>query len=297
MKRAICLFCLLVLGAQGLFSQKSDGGFSVAADSGYIRVDGEKLYYEIAGKGGDIVLLHDGLIHHEIWDDQFPVLAKDFRVVRYDRRGYGKSSNPQVPFSNIEDLNQLFIQLKIDKAIVFGMSAGGGLAIDFALKYPEKVTALVLVGAVVSGYGYSSHMLTRGGRVSLPELLSDPQKLIKYFGWEDPYEMFSENTRAREKCLRMLEANPMNVNQDKFKFLKPRDRAAVKFLSEIKVPTLVLVGEYDIPDVHAHSGVIESGIPDAKREIILKAGHLVPLEQPVMFNTAVLSFFKKHGIL
>jgi 3-oxoadipate enol-lactonase len=297
MKRAILFLCLLVSTVSNLLSQKPDSIVSVAAASGYVGDEGERLYYEIAGKGDNIVLLHDGLIDCEIWDNQFPVLAKTFRVVRYDRSGYGRSSNPKVPFSNIDDLDQLFIQLKIDKAIVFGMSAGGGLAIDFTLKHPEKVTALVLVGAVVSGYGYSSHMLTRGGRISLEELVSDPQKFIKYFGWEDPYTLFSENVKAKEKCLRLLEANPINVNLDKFKLLKPRDRPALKFLSEIKVPTLVLVGEHDIPDVHAHSGVIETGIPNAEREIILKAGHLIPLEQPEVFNSSVLTFFKKHGIL
>jgi len=270
---------------------------SVAVDSGSISLESEKLYYETAGRGDNIVLLHDGLIHREIWDGQFLELAKDFRVVRYDRRGYGKSSNPKVPFSNVDDLNQLFVQLKIDKAIVFGMSAGGGMAIDFALQHPDKVTALVLVGAVVSGYGYSPHMLTRGGRISLEELIADPPKIIRYFAWEDPYTLFSENIEAKQRFVRLLVANPMNVSLDKFKFQKPRDRPAVKFLSEIKVPTLVLVGEHYIPDVHAHSGVIEVGISNAKREDILNAGHLIPLEQPEAFNSSVLTFFKEQGIL
>jgi len=296
MKKAILFLCLFAYPASNLFSQKPDSISTLRVDSGYVRVGSEKLYYEMAGEGNNIVLLHDGLIHRETWDAQFPELAKSFRVTRYDRRGYGKSSSPQVPFSNIDDLDQLFIQLKIDKAIVFGMSAGGGLAIDFALKHPEKVTALVLVGAVVSGYGFSSHMLTRGGRVSVEELMSDPQKLMKYIVSEDPYTLFSENTQAKEKFRRLLEANPQNVNMEKHKFLKPPERPALKFLSEIKVPTLVLVGEYDIPDVHAHSGVIEAGIPNAKREVILKAGHLIPLEQPEVFNTTVLAFFNERGI-
>jgi 3-oxoadipate enol-lactonase len=296
MKKAIMILCLLVVAASNLVSQKSDGIVSSTADSGYVSVEGDRLYYEIAGKGNNVVLLHDGLIHREIWDGQFRELAKTFRVMRYDRRGYGKSSNPRVPFSNIDDLNQLFIQLKIDSAVVFGMSAGGGIAVDFTLEHPGKVTALVLVGAVVSGYGYSSHMVTRGGRISLEELIADPQKFIQYFGWEDPYTLFSENIKARERFVGLLEANPMNLNLDKFKLQKARDRPAVKFLSEIKVPTLVLVGEHDIPDVHAHSGVIEVGIPNAKREVVLKAGHLIPLEQPEVFNAAVLAFFKEHGI-
>ncbi len=290
-KKATGLF-LILLTVLTVLAQQSIDNSSTSSSSGYIDVDGGKIYYEAAGAGENIVLLHDGLVHNEVWDGQFSVLAKDYRVVRYDRRGYGKSSVPKAQYSKIEDLNQLFLQLKIDKAIVFGMSAGGGLAIDFTLKYPEKITALVLVGAVVSGYGYSNHFLTRGGHFNFADYdpASDPQKFIHYFGVEDPYTIYSENKKAKEKYLKLLEANPQNVNIDQQRFSKPPDRPAAQFLSEIKVPTLILVGEYDIPDVHAHSGVIELGITDSKRVIISNAGHLIPLEQPDAFNTAALKF-------
>jgi 3-oxoadipate enol-lactonase len=289
MRSKIFTIFLLALTAINSFSQNSDSSFTVSSDTGYITVDGGKLFYETAGKGENIVLLHDGMVDREIWDEQFPVLAKNYKVVRYDRRTYGKSSDPQAPYSDIEDLDQVFIQLKIDKAIIFGMSSGGGLAIDFALKYPAKVSALVLVGAVVSGYGYSAHMFNRGGHMNPAEVLADPQKTVHYFIWDDPYEIYSGNIKAKEKVAKILENNLHNaksVNK------KQPDRPAVKFLPEIKVPTLVLVGEYDIPDVHSHAGVIESGIPGAKREIILKSGHLIPLEQPRAFDSSVLGFLK-----
>jgi 3-oxoadipate enol-lactonase len=289
MKRTTIIFCLLALITTNLFSQKMDNNFSISLDSGYINVDGGKLFYEIAGDGENIVLLHDGLVHREIWDEQFPLLAKNYRVCRYDRRTYGKSSDPQAPYSDIEDLNQLFIQLNIDTAIIFGMSSGGGLAIDFTLKYPDKVSALVLVGAVVSGYGYSAHMMTRGGHIKSFSELSDPQKSIKYWVWEDPYEIYSDNIKAKEKVVKLLEAN---LHPARGRYSKPPDRPAARFLSEIQVPTLVLVGEFDVPDVQAHAGVIDFGIPNAKREIILKSGHLIPLEQPEAFNTSVLKFLK-----
>lgn len=260
-------------------------------DSGYINVNGGKLYYEMAGEGEYIVLLHDGLIHREIWDEQFPFFAKNYRVVRYDRRGYGKSPVPHDQYSNIKDLDQLFIQLRIDKAVIFGMSSGGGLAIDFTLAHPEKVTALVLIGAVVSGYGYSAHMLNRGGHVnSLTRLLSDSKKTLQYFAWDDPYEIYVNNVKAKEKIIKLLQANMIDLNQEKHNFSLPPDRPAARFLSEIKVPALVLAGEYDIPDVHSHAGVIEFGISNAKREIIMNSGHLVPLEQPEAFNKSVLIF-------
>ena len=295
--RNISLFsCILVLSISNLFPQKYDGVYTSKIDSGYVNVDGGKLYYETAGEGENIVLLHDGALDREVWNAQFKKFAEHYRVIRYDRRGYGKSPNPHAPYSNADDLYKLFTQLNIEKAIIFGMSSGGGLAIDFTLKYPKKVNALVLVGAVVSGYGYSKHFLTRGGRInSFAELVADPQKCIKYFGWEDPYEIYPGNIKAKKECLKLLEASPINVNQEKSKYLKGPDRPAANFLSEIKVPTLILVGEYDIPDVHSHAGVIEFGIPNAKREIISNSGHLIPLEQPEVFNATVKKFLTDIG--
>jgi pimeloyl-ACP methyl ester carboxylesterase len=290
MKASTIIFGLFVFTATQLFSQQSGNQLSWVKDTGYIQVDGGKLFYEMAGKGENIVLLHDGMVDREIWDEQFPVLAKNYRVVRYDRRTYGKSSDPQAPYSDIEDLIQLFIQLNIDRATVFGMSSGGGLAIDFTLKYPEKVSALVLVGAVVSGYGYSPHMTNRGGHLKSPAELADPQKAIKYFVWDDPYEIYSENVKAKEKVEKLLKAN---LHPSEGNYLKPAERPGAKFLSEIKVPALVLVGENDIADVHAHAGVIEYGIKNAKREVILNSGHLIPLEQPEAFNASVGRFLKR----
>ena len=118
-------------------------------------------------------------------------------------------------------------------------------------------------------------------------MFSDLQKTIEYFVMDDPYEIYHENVEVKERVMKLMMSN---LHQPKGGIRMPPDRPAAKFLSEIKIPTLVIVGENDIPDVHAHAGVIEFGISNAKREIILKSGHLVPMEQPEAFNTAVLTF-------
>jgi pimeloyl-ACP methyl ester carboxylesterase len=288
MRKSLFIFCLLVSACINLLSQNLENLNSAFSDTGYVIVDGGKLFYESAGKGTNIVLLHDGMVNNKIWDEQFPLLSRTYKVVRYDRRGYGKSTDPETKYSNINDLNQLFIQLKIDKAIIFGMSSGGRLAIDFTLTYPEKVDGLVLVGAVVSGFGYTSHMETRGGHFDHNEI-TDPVKVQKYFIQEDPYEIYSENTVAKEKVMKLL---PNLARQNNVP-TQPAGKVAVRCLSEIKVPALILVGEYDIPDVHAHAGVINAGINNSKREIISRSGHLIPIEQPALFNEAIMRFLNK----
>jgi len=152
------------------------------------------------------------------------------------------------------------------------------------------------VGAVVSGYGFTDHMYTRGGRLTAADMV-DLQRAITYWSEKDPYETYAENTAARKRVRQLLEQNPQNFEEHGAMVLPP-DRPALGNLHEIKIPALVVVGEYDHPDVHAHSGVFETGIPGAERVIINKSGHLVQMEQPQEFNTRVrtslqgVSFFK-----
>ncbi len=257
--------------------------------SGYVEVDNGRLYYEIAGEGSAIVMIHDGILHRETWDFQWAEFVRDYRLIRYDRRGYGKSDPFEKPYSNLEDLRKLFSDLGIEKAVLLGCSAGGGLAIDFALAQPEAVEALVLVGAVVSGFDYSEHTLTRGGKLS-KEIWNDPDAFRNFWYHEDPYSIYEKNTEARKRAAALLDANPHNISMDKKNLIMQPEKPALNRLSEIAVPTLYIAGEYDIPDVHALSGVVDVGIPNSQRIIINDAGHLVHMEHPDQFNSLVRGF-------
>jgi pimeloyl-ACP methyl ester carboxylesterase len=210
-------------------------------------------------------------------------------VIRYDRPGYGRSPKPEKPYSSIDDLGRVFASLDIDEAVLVGMSAGGGLCIDFTLAHPEKVSALVVVGAVVTGFGYTDHMWTRGGRLTAADF-SDPDKLLRYFTKEDPYEIAPQNVESKEKLWALMQDFPQNIDFTKNRLQEQAEREAIDFLHEIEVPTFVVVGEFDIPGVLVHAGAIQSGIPFAQRTIIRDAGHLVPFEQPESFNDQVLTF-------
>jgi len=121
----------------------------------------------------------------------------------------------------------------------------------------------------------------------------DPQRSREYWFTEDPYSIYPENRDAREKAGQILESNPYNIDPNNYIMLQQPDRPAIGALGEISVPTLVVVGEYDIPDVHAHAGAIQGGIPDAERVVVRDSGHLVPMEQPEAFNKAFYDFLKR----
>jgi len=262
---------------------------AVQMESGYLNLPGGRLFYEKAGQGEPIVLLHDGLLHREVWDDQFKVWSADHTVVRYDRRGYGASDLPTEPYSNVDDLAAIFEHFKIDSAVVMGMSAGGRLALDFTLQHPHRVTHLVLVGAVVSGMPYSQHFWNRGGQLT-PEIIADPDRYRNYWTDIDPYDIWEGSTEARQRARVLLAANPHNLGGDKDRLGVAPARPAINYLNEIKVPTLIVVGEYDIADVHAHAGAIEAGIAGSSRVVVTGSGHLVPLEQPEQFMQVVGTF-------
>ena len=282
--RFLCFLVLSLIVLSGALTAQ-------APSSGYVPVGPDKLYYEVAGQGPVIVCIHDDNLHREVYDDQFAFFSKNYKVIRYDRRGYGRSTAGTVPYTNLDDLNALFTELRIDKACLMGMSMGGRLAVDFALRYPEKVTSLVLIGAVVGGLPYTSHMTDRGGRQ--PQFdTTDPVKYLAqarlYYVTEDPYTIYSENAAAKEKAKRLVLDNPRHPGVSRN---EPQETVpACKRLGEIKVPTLILVGEFDIPDVHAHAGALNAGIPGSRRDIIRHAAHLAPLEQPEAFNKVVADF-------
>ena len=114
-------------------------------------MNGASLYYEILGEGEPLVLLHAGIADRRMWDEQFGAFAERYRVVRYDRRGFGRSALVEDPYSHHDDLRGLLDHLGIERASFVGCSMGGGAVIDFALSNPERARALVLVGSAVSG--------------------------------------------------------------------------------------------------------------------------------------------------
>src|SRR6266487_1520634 len=120
--------------------------------NGFAELNGARLYYEIAGAGHPLVMLHGHLIDSGQWDDQFQAFTRHYRVVRYDARGFGQSSKPADPFAYYEDLHAILAFLVIEYVYLMGCSGGGAAILDFALAYPKMTSALILVGTGIGGY-------------------------------------------------------------------------------------------------------------------------------------------------
>jgi pimeloyl-ACP methyl ester carboxylesterase len=248
----------------------------------YLEVAGTKIYYEECGAGPNVVLLHDGLLHSNTWDGAWDALCKKYHVVRYDRRGYGRSEPAKAQYSPTEDLYALLTHLKMRRAIVTGNSSGGALAIDFALAHPEMTEGLVLLGPVVQGMDTTAHFDERAQKNMAPLAKGDLKGTAELWS-KDRYIVAADHDAARKKIYDTLAQSSQDLTHSSG-FEIPNKTPSLYRLSEIEAPTLILVGEFDIPDVHAHSGAIEAGIPGAQREIINNAGHLIQVELPEIFT-------------
>jgi pimeloyl-ACP methyl ester carboxylesterase len=121
-------------------------------EKGFAEVNGARLYYEIAGEGDPLLLVHAGIADRRMWDGQLAVFALRYRVIRYDMRGFGKSAMVEGPYAHHENLRALLDSFGIERAFLVGCSIGGRTIIDFALQNPGQVGALVLVASAVSGF-------------------------------------------------------------------------------------------------------------------------------------------------
>jgi 3-oxoadipate enol-lactonase len=152
------------------------------------------------------------------------------------------------------------------------------------------VQQLVLVGAVVGGMPYSQHFLDRGNVLGKPLEKGDVQGAISEAS-KDKYQIAPGHDAAKKRMAELLTANPQDMTHAEFEL---RPKPAVPRLREISIPTLVPVGDADIPDVHAHAGAIEVGIPRARRVVLQDVGHLMYLEKPADFSRVVIAFIEQN---
>jgi pimeloyl-ACP methyl ester carboxylesterase len=259
----------------------------------FLNVENGKIYYEECGSSPQtVVLVHDGVLDSTVWNDVWPEFCRYFHAIRYDRRGYGHSPAAAEWYLATDDLAALLRHLKVAHATVVGSSHGGEISINFALDHPELVQQLVLVGAVVGGMPYSKHFLDRGNALGKPLEKGDVQGAIAA-AVKDKYLIAPGHDAAKKRMADLLVASPQDLTHADFELpVKP----ALPRLQEIRVPTLLLVGDADIPDVHAHAGAIEAGVPRSRRIVLNNAGHLLYLELPDEFARVVIGFIQANQV-
>lgn len=260
-------------------------------EAGFAEVNGTRLYYEMAGSGDPLVLIHGMTLDTRMWDDQFEPFAQRYRVVRYDARGFGKSALPtaEKPYAHTDDLKALMTHLDIARAFILGLSMGGGIALDFAVAHPEATEALIPVDSRLNGWqpdaefaAYLSAVRTRASEAGI-------QAARDVWTYSAMFKPALENPTVASRLAQII-ADYSGWHWVNDNPLRAPDPPAAQRLHTIRVPTLIVIGERDVPDCHAIANTLDRRIPNARKVVIARVGHMANMEAPERFNTVVSDF-------
>lgn len=260
--------------------------------------DGQ-LYYEIAGEGMPLVLSHAAFLDCRMFDAIWEPLARHFRVIRYDMRGYGRSSPANGLLCRRNDLDRLLKYLGVTRAHLIGCSNGGQISLDLALEQPQLAASLILVGSTPSGFDmagapprYILEMLDAAQRGDV-ERVNELQIRIWFDGeYREPEQMDPE---LRKKACDM---NRIPVMQNTFmradiQPLNPLIPPAITRLETVNCPTLVAAGALDHPEVLRAAAEMVTRIPKARKAMLEGGGHVPSYEFPDVFTRLVLDFLRE----
>lgn len=262
---------------------------------GAAEVNGAKLYFELAGEGHALVLLHAGICDGRMWDGQFEAFAARRRVLRYDRRGFGRTTQGADAFSHVEDLNALLRHLNVGRATLVGCSQGSKVALDFALERPGMVDSLVLVSPAVSGYTHAAAPPPEYEEIESADAAGDVGRVneLELRIWVDgPRRSPGEVDPGVRELVREMNLAALESSAGEE---LPKGGGAAGRLGEVRVPTLVVVGDLDTPRTLEAAGALARGVPGARLEVIRGAAHLPNMERPGEFNRVVLEFLNGAG--
>jgi pimeloyl-ACP methyl ester carboxylesterase len=270
--------------------------------SGYAPVQMGSLYYETAGSGLPVLLIHAGVADCNMWDDQMVDLSKEYKVIRYDLRGYGRSHTETTQFSNRQDILDLFKHLGLEKAAVIGISRGGQIAIDFAIEHPESVTALIAVAAGISGYKPQSdspqaqretEMFNRMDELWEKKAWDELTDLQVHIWADGPFQPEDRAPSGLRDYMRKVVRSSFD-RKDGDATPVPLQPPAINRLDGIEQPTLIMVGEYDSSYEQAVADELECRIPHNRKVGVPGVAHMIPMEKPDLFNQLVKEFLAEE---
>lgn len=256
--------------------------------------NGINLYYEVHGDGPNLALIEGTGYDLWMWFNQIPAFSRRFRTLAYDNRGVGRSDKPPGPYShaqNADDLAGLLDHLGWERTHVLGVSMGGFIAQEFALRYPERLDRLVLVATAFGGPNMAPvpaeaiRAMTPNPMLSLEERFRRAMPVA--FGdraWPE------HNAATFDRIIRWRLEYPQPAEAALAQIVAGTTFNVEDRLGEIRAPTLVVTGERDGVVPPRNAELLAERIPGAVLDVIPGAGHLAFIEQPERFNADVIAF-------
>ncbi|HQT93435.1 MAG: hypothetical protein B7Z61_02305 [Acidobacteria bacterium 37-71-11] len=257
--------------------------------------DGVALHVVVEGEGEPVVLLHGHSLDLRVWDEIVPALiAAGLRAIRYDQRGHGRSASPPSGYrwgDHAADLAEVIVRVAGGPAHVVGLSKGGGIALELAVRRPELVRTLALIGPLVPDAPLSDELLA-SFKVLARAIRSEGPRAVMGELWLSHPLIASAAARpgARERLEAMLQTFPAGEYLATVRDAPDRTWKLTERLAEIAVPTLVVRGAREIPDFVSSTEILANAVAGAQVVVIPESGHLVPLEQPAAVGKVLRGF-------
>ena len=249
----------------------------------------------MTGRGPTVVFIHGWSHNISVWDDQVPAFKTRYQVVRYDSRGFGRSTGFADESAEPHDLLVLLEALHVKRAFIVGHSRGGSVALRFASAFPNRVAGLVLYGAFPEGFPAPPEVGQLFG--SLPSIakqhgLDSVGKLVlaSPIAWVPP-----GRNDVTDRYRRLWAAYNGKDLLDPHPESGRVPAVTISDLAYVKVPTLVIIGDHEAPFIAAVADTLTRRIPGAKKVVIPNAGHGAHFAQPASFNSALMDFFYDVG--
>ena len=281
-------------------------------DSHFADVNGLTVYYKEMGQGEPVIIFLHGFGASEYsWREVMEPLSRSGRVIAYDRPAFGLTNRPMDgnwtgtnPYSvqgNVELLDGLMDELGVEKAIIVGNSAGGEVAVAYAIEHPERVQGLVLADPAVGGGGHGGwlpqwalpvmalpqmrHIAPLLVRTIADEMGNDSIRMV----WHDPSRITPEVYEGYRKPLRSdnwdkalyeftIAGNPVSYSEQ---------------LADLKMPVLVVTGDDDRIVPTAESIQLSREIPGSELVVLKDCGHVPQEECPDQFTTSIQAFWER----
>jgi len=255
---------------------------------------------DVTGEGPAVALVHAGIADSRMWEPQLRSFAATHTVVRVDLPGFGNSPVESNPVSYRGAVAEALDAAGSDRAAVVGTSLGGRVALEVALDFPERVTALVLVGAGLDGHDWSQKVEAFGEAEEEALARGDLEAAVNLnvdLWVVGPHRKGDEIDPALLGLVAEMQRNAFRLGEGHDDLREVRlDPPASQRLGEVSVPTLVVTGDEDVEDIHVIAGQLANGIPGAQRTTIAGAAHLPNLERPEEFDRIVLGFLAEHDV-
>jgi 3-oxoadipate enol-lactonase len=258
----------------------------------YLGVDGARLRYRDEGRGAAVLLVHGWTLDLDVWESQVEALRHAFRIIRFDRRGFGRSSGRPSIEHDVRDVGALCRHFQLERVALVGMSQGSRAVLAYACADPGQVSCIALdgppefdssiPGANASLAPFRELVRTHGLAAFREQWVQHPLMQLR-----------THDAGTRELLQRIVQRYPGNDLSQGAGDAPPLDLWAK--LESLTVPALVITGEHDLPGRVRSADTLAKRLPAGARAVIAGSGHLASLDNPDTYNRLLAAFLARHA--